>query len=811
MYRPSTCKVRLRPEVSYLKHLFTIVIVVFCLVWTSVLFASPVSQVTLAEVQTSLESMPPAFTQNMGQWDEQVLFQADLGGATMWITVDGVYYQFARRYAGSDSSVQVLERNSVADSLETLVLKTSIVGASADAVASGDSLLDYRCNYFLGNDSSRWRSNVASYRSVVLHEVYSGIDLTYYGRDGRLEYDFRVSAGADYSQIRIEYEGAESVLVAADGALVVSTDWGELHELAPVVFQEVNGVRRPVTAEYRMMGQRTFGFHLGPDFDSSLPVVIDPVLVYSTYLGGGINDGGRSIVVDESGAVYVAGETFSSNFPTMNPYESSRKGYLSAIVSKLSKSGNALIYSTYLGGSITDASYSVAVNSQGEAYVVGFTSSTDFPIAGAVQGSFGGGNSDAFLTKLSSGGDHLIWSTYLGGSGWDSGEDVALDTGGDAYVTGFTYSTNFLTHDAYRDTNTGDYDAFVTKITRNGSMVYSTYLGGSSDDKGSAVVVNAAGEAYVTGRTRSNDFPSFQAYQGLLQGVYLDAFISILSPTGDSLIYSTFLGGDKDDYAYDIAVDSSGDAYITGRTLSDNFPVANAEQSTNHGEYDVFVTRLSLAANALVYSTYLGGTVDDYGYAIVVDGLGAAYVAGRAFSADFPTVNAYQGSYQGGYSDAFVVKLSGAGAPVFSTYLGGSAYDGAYGIDIDTSGAAYVTGFTDSDNFPTRNPYQATWNSDGADLFVAKLVDMTGCCHGRVGDTNGFGGDVPTIGDVSNLINFLFITNDLTVIPCLAEADVNQSGGPDPQPEDITIGDISTLIDYLFISGPTVKILPNCL
>jgi hypothetical protein len=794
-----------------LKHLFTIVIVVFCLTWTQALSASPASRVTLAEVQTSLESMPPAFTQNMGQWDEQVLFQADLGGASMWITVGGVYYQFTRRYVGSDSSVQVLERNSVADSLETLVLKAAIIGARADAVASGDSLLDCRRNYFLGNDSSRWRSNVASYRSVVLHEVYPGIDVTYYGRDGRLEYDFLVSAGADYSQIRIEYEGAERVSVAADGALVVSTDWGELHELAPVVFQEVNGVRRPVTAEYLMTGQSSFGFHLGPDFDSSLPVVIDPVLVYSTYLGGGINDGGRGIAVDESGAVYVTGETFSSNFPTMNPYESSRRGYLSAVVSKLTKAGNALIYSTYLGGSITDASYAVAVNSQGEAYVVGFTSSTDFPTAGAVQGSFGGGSSDAFLAKLSSEGDHLLWSTYLGGSGWDSGENVTVDTGGAAYVAGFTSSTNFLTHDAYQDINTGDYDAFVTKIARNGSMVYSTYLGGNSDDKGSAVVVTAAGEAYVTGRTRSNDFPSLGAYQGSLQGLSIDAFISILSPSGDSLIYSTFLGGDNEDYAYDIAVDSSGDAYITGRTLSDNFPIANAWQTTNHGDYDVFVARLSLVANTLVYSTYLGGTVDDYGYAIEVDYSGAAYVAGRAFSADFPTANAYQGSYQGGYSDAFVVKLSGAGDPVFSTYLGGSAYDGAYGIDVDTSGAVYVTGYTDSDNFPTRNPYQATWKSGGADLFVAKLVDMTGCCHGRVGDTNGLGGDVPTIGDVSNLINFLFITNDLTVIPCLAEADVNQSGALDPQPEDITISDISTLIDYLFISGPTGRILPDCL
>jgi hypothetical protein len=382
-------------------------------------------------------------------------------------------------------------------------------------------------------------------------------------------------------------------------------------------------------------------------------------------------------------------------------------------------------------------------------------------------------------------------------------------------VTGYTSSNNFPTVNAYQGANQGDFDAYVTKFSSTGSsLVYSTYLGGSSADDGNSIAVDLSGSAYVTGRTRSADFPIVDAYQGMLMGSGPDAFVTKLSSSGQQLVYSTFLGGADDDYGYGMAVDASHAAHVTGRTRSADFPTTfDSYQEANQGEYDAFFAILADSGSGLVYSTYLGGSADDYGYGIAVDALGSTYVAGRAFSADFPVRNAYQGTYQGGNADAFVARWAGPGYElVYSTYLGGSMYDGAYDLALDASGAVYVTGYTDSDDFPVLNPNQGTLSQGGADVFVAKLIGTSSshCCVGRVGDANGLGGDEPTISDISVMIDALFISGNPGIIACLAEADVNQSGGADPQPEDLTISDISTLIDYLFITGPSLG-LPDCL
>ena len=772
--------------------------------------------VTVQEVS----SLPMAFTENRGQWDDSILFQSHAAGATVWFTRSGAYYQFTRRVADGESGLESVPADEPGrfqqgrDSLETIMIKAELVGSSPNPRVSGRDQMEYKCNYFIGDDPAGWHTDVPNYRAIVLEGVYPGIDLTYYGRGRRVEYDFRVSAGADHSRIRIKYQGIERLALADDGALVVTTAWGDVRELAPVVYQDVKGRRRSITSEYQINADSSFGFRLGPEFDSSLPVVIDPVLIYSTYLGGSNNDGGRSIAVDASGAVYVTGETFSDNFPTLNAYQVLKAGYINAFVTKLSAAGNSLVYSTYLGGSSSDGGYAVAVDAAGAAYVTGFASSTDFPVSNAYQGSYGGGSFDGFVTKLSSAGNALVYSTYLGGNNWDNGDGIAVDAAGAAYVTGYTSSPDFPTANPYQGEHQGDFDAYVAKFSSSGSsLVYSTYLGGSSADDGNSIAVDGSGSAYVTGRTRSVNFPTSNAYQGSRAGTKLDAFVTKLSGNGKRLDYSTYLGGAGDDYGYGITVDVSGAAYVTGRTRSPDFPTYNPYQGVNHGEHDVFVTKLSGSGASLLYSTFLGGAVDDYGYGIAVDAVGSAYVTGRAFSADFPTHNALQGTYQGGNSDAFVSRLSVTGSSlVFSTYLGGAMYDGGYGIAVGAFGAAYVTGYTDSDNFPTLYPYQGTLCQAGADIFVAKLTDTStlDCCLGRVGDANGQGGDEPTISDISVIIDALFISGNPGIIACLAEADVNQSGGADPQPEDLTISDISILIDYLFISQRP-SLLADCL
>ncbi|MCX6827179.1 MAG: SBBP repeat-containing protein, partial [candidate division Zixibacteria bacterium] len=583
-----------------------------------------------ASVMQSILSMPLAFTQNDGQWPDSILYRANAGGVTMWFTATGAYYEFIRQINSSEGEnpdpIGQTPRglHNGPDSLEIMMLKASFVGANLFPQALGGNLMEYKCNYFFGNDPSQWRTDVPNYESIILKGVYPGIDLTYYGNGHQMEYDFVVRPGADYSQIQIEYEGAEGLALADDGALVVKTKWGEIRELAPVVYQEVGGSRQPVTAEYVIQSDHTFGFCLGSEFNSSLAVVIDPVLVYSTYLGGSGNDEGGDIAVDASGAIYVMGSTGSTNFPMIwkgSGYDHNYNGsYSDVFVTKLPPSGDTLIYSTYLGGNSDDWGYGIAIDGSGAAYLTGWTASLNFPTHNAYQATHQGDNYDAFVTKLSSDGDMLVYSTYLGGSGIDNrGLDIAVDAFGSAYVTGTTYSTDFPAFSAYQGTNQGSGDAFVTKFSSSGSnLVYSTYLGGSANDEGNGIAVNGSGSAYVTGFTESSNFPTVNYYQGIYQG-NTDVFVTKLTVAGDSLIYSTYLGGDSSDIGYGIAVDASGSAYVTGYTKSTDFPTLNPVQGTLRDSsdldtlryLDVFVTKVTPTGNNLGYSTYLGGYSQD--------------------------------------------------------------------------------------------------------------------------------------------------------------------------------------------------------
>jgi len=460
----------------------------------------------------------------------------------------------------------------------------------------------------------------------------------------------------------------------------------------------------------------------------SFPLIIDPILSYSTYLGGSTGDDiGKGIAVDASGNAYVAGYTTSTDFPLQSPYQGTNRGSSDAFITKLTSAGNALSYSTYLGGSGADYGTGIAVDASGNAYVTGYTDSTNFPLQSAYQGTLAGGY-DAFITKFTSAGS-LVYSTYLGGSSSDFGYGIAVDASGNAYVTGNTTSNPFpttagsfqTTYQGGSDPFFGGGDAFITKLSSTGSALsYSTYLGGTGSDFGYGIAVDASGYAYLAGYTTSADFPTSTAYQATLKGD-ADAFITKLSSTGSALSYSTYLGGTDVDSGYGIAVDASGNAYVTGQTYSKNFPMQGPFQATVGGLSDAFITKLSSAGNTLSFSTYLGGSGADYGSGIAVDASGSAYVAGYTSSGNFPTLHPVQAAFAG-WSDAFITKFSSAGsALLYSTYLGGSDSDFANGIAVDaTLDYAYVTGLTYSTNFPTKNPFQAE-NVDSSDAFVAKL------------------------------------------------------------------------------------------
>ncbi|MFZ0823455.1 MAG: SBBP repeat-containing protein, partial [Terriglobales bacterium] len=401
-------------------------------------------------------------------------------------------------------------------------------------------------------------------------------------------------------------------------------------------------------------------------------------------------------------------------------------GGYDAFVAKLNPSGSALVYSTYLGGIENDAVLGIAVNSSGNAYVAGWTASTNFPTMNPLQAVYGGGSSNAFVANLNPSGSALVYSTYLGGSCADSGSGIAVDSSGNAYVTGSTCSTNFPTMNPLQAANAGGYDAFVAEINPSGSaLVYSTYLGGSGDDPGTGIAVDGSGNAYVTGQTNSTNFPTMNPLQAANAGGNDDAFVAKLNASGSALIYSTYLGGSGADGGTGIAVDSSDNAYVTGYTASTDFPTMNPLQAAyGGGGYDTFVAEINPSGSALVYSTYLGGSGVDHGSGIAVDSTGNAYVTGYTASTDFPTMNPLQAAYGGGSDDAFVAKLNPLGsALVYSTYLGGSHDDDGLGIAVDSSGNAYATGQTNSTDFPTMNPLQPT-NGGGYDVFVAKIGSL---------------------------------------------------------------------------------------
>lgn len=693
-----------------------------------------------AEIGEAYGKLPLSFEANEGQTDERVKFISRGVGYTLFLTSDEAVLSL--RPAGHD-------KETVSD-----VLRMKLKGANSSPAISSLEELPGRSNYFNGSDPAKWRANVRHYARAQYGQVYPGIDLVYYGNQRQLEYDFIVAPGADPSVIALTFGGAQKMEVDGGGDLVLHTQGGKVRQRKPVIYQEVDGERRMVAGSYALKGSDEAGFHLG-DYDASKPLVIDPVLEYSTYLGGGgSGDVGYDVAVDKDGNAYVTGYTISGDFPTTAGAfrQTFLGGPYDVFVTKFNAAGTALIYSTYLGGTLGDEAYGISVSPDGKAYITGYTNSPDFPTtAGAFRTTFGGGpyqSGDAFVAALNATGSALLYSTYLGGADSDLANSIALDAAGNAYVTGRTSSPDFPTMKPIRPALSGVGDAFVTKLNATGTaLIYSTFLGGALDsfpngttapDSGAGIAVDTSGNAYVTGSAGSTDFPvtpgAFQQAIGGAQDYVGDAFVTKLNDTGTALVYSTYLGGLRTDEGAAVAVDAAGNAYVTGQTQSTDFPVKNPVRASNDGDFDAdaFVTKLNTDGTALVYSTYLGSSHSDRGSDIVVDSLNRATVTGTTNSFFFPIVNPPVQEKPGGSTDAFVTSLDATGAAIFySSYVGGSGNESGHGIGIDGADNIYLTGATTSittnpytSPFPTANPFQATRRGEG-DAFVSKIAVNT--------------------------------------------------------------------------------------
>ena len=685
----------------------------------------------------SYGKLPLAFEANQGQTDQQVKFLSRGRGYALFLTGTEAVLALNQPQRTQRTRGESFMPSSAPSAPSAVQLRLRLLGANPGPEVRGLEELPGKSNYFIGNDPSRWRTNVPTYGKVEYRDVYPGVNLVYYGSGRQLEHDFVVAPGADPSQIRLAVEGADKIELDAQGDLVLHAGNGDLHLRKPVVYQEIDGARQEVSASFvldtshsafRTPHSQEVGFQIAA-YDATRPLVIDPVLVYSTYLGGSGDDQASGIAVDSAGNAYVTGVTSSTNFPTATPLQGANAGYSDVFIAKLNATGLALVYSTYLGGNGSDNGDGIAVDSSGSAYLTGHTNSPNFPTVSPLQPSYGGGGWDAFVTKLNPAGSALVYSTYLGGSGQDMGYSIAVDSLGNAYVTGQTQSLNFPTASPLRAAHGGGmFDPFVAKLNAAGSaLVYSTYLGGSGEDWGSGIAVDSAGSAYVTGGTYSTNFPTASPLQSAFSGNY-DAFVTKLSVSGSALVYSTYLGGSASNMGKAIAVDSSGNAYVTGFTSSANFPTANAVQAAYGGGGDAFVLKLDPSGSTLLYSTHLGGSDSDLGSGIAVDSSGNAYVTGYTWSTNFPTATPLQAVYGGGY-DAFVTKLNAAGsALLYSTYLGGSGREDGYGIAVDSAGNAYVTGSTASTNFPTANAFQPVFGGGSYDAFIAKIGTGVAAC-----------------------------------------------------------------------------------
>lgn len=677
-------------------------------------------------VDEAYARLPLTFVENRGQTDGQVRYLAQ-----------GSRYGF---FLTRDSLAMTLLQH---DRSSGVNLSLDFLGANPDVSVGAEDRAAGTVSYLRAGSSSS-RTGLSTFGGVVYQELWPGVDMAVNGRDGVLKYEFRMKPGTRVDDIRLAYRGADGLAVDEAGGLTVATAIGALRDSPPVSYQVIDGVRVPVQSRYVLGDDASYGFAVS-GYNPAYPLVIDPGLEYSTFLGGFGNQNGAAIAVDADGNAYVTGFTQSPTFPTtVGAFDrtGSANNDLDAFVSKLNPAGTALVYSTFLGGSNFDWGRDLAIDAAGNAYVAGQTKSSNFPTtSGAFDQTFnvdtcprcGVDQYDAFVTKLNPSGSQLVYSTFIGGFDIDDALAIALESAGQAYIAGETASSNFpTTTGAFDTTANGGNDAYVAKLNAAGSqLVYSTRLGGTDNESVGGLAVDGAGNAVVVGATRSAGFPTTP---GSLQPVHsggqfidlFDGFVTKVNATGSGLLFSTFLGGTKPDSIGNVLLDAAGNLYISGGTQSPEFPTTPGTfDTTFDGISPSFVAKLNPSASALLYSTFLGGAGASVG-ALTSDG--SVWLAGGGGPSAFISPDAWDIQFSGGSSDAYVAKLNPtATAFEYATFLGGTDNEGASELAIDPAGNVYITGTTRSADFPTTvGALDRTYGGDsfisGADAWVAKLA-----------------------------------------------------------------------------------------
>ena len=693
-----------------------VVVALACsLPWSGQAFAKPAHRLEApapAQPTAEVTGTTLSFEKNEGQFDGRARFAVRLGSETAFVTDTRIVFP-----TSTGSSIGL-----------------SVDGASETARATGEQPLAAISNYLLGDDPADWHTNVANFAQVRCRGVLPGVDLVVYGNNGQLEFDFVVAPGASAESIRLRFDGAERIELKNDGSIRVSSGGDVLTQRAPVFYQEAYGQRIPVAGRYRMLGPTTVGLDVGA-YDHSLPLVVDPVVTYATYLGGNNSDEqATGIAVDTLGNAYVTGYTQSTGFPTTpGAFQTNQPGK-DVFVTKFNSSGSGIIFSTYLGGSDHDAPEEIAIDSFGEAVVAGFTLSPNFPQANGLAAP--GDSDNAFLTRLNASGTGLVYSTYLGGVGHDGAFGLAVDAARNAYVVGTTESLNFpTTLGAFQTVKPSSDlpDGFVTKIDTtavgSASLVYSTFLGAAGNDQSSAVAVSAAGEAYVFGSAFFGFPTTPTAFQQFSPGGTSNATLTRLNASGSGLVYSSYIGGNFFEQADDLAIDGNGNAYVVGMTASTNFPttagVFQPVDPTGDVNADAFVAKLDTNASgaaSLVFSTYLGGDGVERARTVALLPTGDTVVAGWAEnSTTFPLKDSLHGLVSPGFS-GFVTMVNRTGTGLlYSTTLGGSQNCIVNAVALGPDNDAYIAGATNSADFPVTPGAYQTLIHGGADALVGRI------------------------------------------------------------------------------------------
>jgi hypothetical protein len=686
-----------------------------------------------------LAKLPLIFEKNQGQTDEQVKFMSRGAGCTLFLTeseaVLTLQNTVKKEQTGKQSAPQA----------EVSVLRMKTVGGNSPSKIEGQDEQIAKSNYFIGEDEQKWLRDVPNYGKIRYSEIYSGVDLVYYGKGRQLEYDFIVQPNADPKQIALEFEGAKNISLNDEGELVLELESGLIKQHKPIVYQETDGERREIAGNYILKDETQISFAIG-EYDVSKPLVIDPVLSYATYLGSREYEFSNGIAVDAAGNAYITGYAVPPSFPTtpgsVQPTVNNPQNSQFPFVSKISADGSTLLYSTYLGG----AGIGIAVDAAGNAFTLGTPNSGIFA---TTPGALDMGRGRVAVMKLNPQGNQIIYSARFGSSGNENPRDIAIDPAGNAYLTGTTNCGVSPTQCDFPILNAPqpNYvsgDIFVSELNAAGTaLVYSTYVGGSSLDIAYAIDVDNSGSAFITCDTTSPNFPTTP---GAFDRTWscnpqficrTDTFVTRIAPNGGTFVYSTYIGGLGTDKGNGIAVDESGNAYVAGFTQgrfsgapADGYPTTPGAFKM-FGSIEGFVTKVNPTGTALVYSSLLGGLDSDCFEERIndvdIDRFGNAYVVGLTSCGSFPTVDALQPEPSSFREEAFLTKFAPNGATlVYSTFLGGPRYDEAYNVAVQPNGAAYVTGTTSGDfQLITPGAFDTTWNGADAehpdDIFVLKV------------------------------------------------------------------------------------------